>query len=387
MERGCVAEFELRLELGAFRVTRVANGRLARLKRKVAGMKLDSKHLLVAAWLSSALISAAAAEPYRIGVLYWSMNIPGQVAMRAGVEAQAAEINKQAEKEGLRPVELLPYVAGDGEEGIRRQIDQMNALVEQKVDLILVQPTDNAALGEGLKRANEAGIPVVAYDQYISRGKLSAYRTSDNYEAGWLNGEYIASKATKNKALKVILVDYPYVSSTVERLNGFLDALAKAEIPYKILKSYQAVEPESGAAAGAAILRDFPAPGSVDVVFTINDGGGMAVVEALLAAGRSEILHATIDGDPRSVENIRQGKNTVVNSAQFCGPLGAEAMKASHELLTTGSTAYHALVPVFPVTQETLGQYPGWNGPIPRELGTEWPSLSGSWSGEIKVVK
>lgn len=352
---------------------------------KTSGCRI--KKAVFAAWLSTVLTSAAAPGPYRIGVLYWSMNIPGQVAMRAGVEGQAAEINKQAEEGGGRPVELIPYVAGDGDEGIKRQIDQMNALVEQKVDLILVQPTDNAALGEGLKRANEAGIPVVAYDQYISRGKLSAYRTSDNYEAGWLNGEYIASKSPKGKAMKVVLVDYPYVSSTVERLNGFLDALAKAEIPYKILKSYQAVEPASGAAAGAAMLRDFPAPGSVDVVFTINDGGGLAVVEALLKAGRREIMHATIDGDPQSVDNIRQGKITVVNSAQFCGPLGAEAMKAAHEILTTGTTAYHALVPVFPVTKETLGQYPGWNGPIPSELGTEWPSLSGSWSGEIKAVK
>lgn len=344
--------------------------------------------LLLAALLLVLLNSVnAKARPYRIGVLYWSMNIPGQVAMRAGVEAQASIINKQAKKSNQRSIELIPFVAGDGEAGIKKQIEQMNSLIDQKVDLILVQPTDNAALGDGLKKANRANIPVVAYDQYISQGKLAAYRTSDNYQAGWLNGEYIASKAKRGETLKIILVDYPHVSSTVERLNGFLDALAKAKTSYKILKSYQAVEPKSGAVAGASILRDFPNAGSVDVVFTVNDGGGLAVVEALLKAGRKEIIHATIDGDPQSVKNIRQGKITVVNSAQFCGPLGAEALKAAYEILTTGKTIYHALVPVFPITKETVGQYPGWKGPIPQKLGTKWPSLSDEWSGKLRIVK
>ena len=343
--------------------------------------------LLAVLFFALLTLVSAQAKPFRIGVLYWSMNIPGQVAMREGVESQVAFINNQAKRLNLRPIELIPFVAGDGEEGIKRQITQMNSLIDQKVDLILVQPTDNAALADGLKRANRSNIPVVAYDQYISQGKLAAYRTSDNYQAGWLNGEYLASKVKVGDTLKIILVDYPHVSSTVERLNGFLDALARAKASYKILKSYQAVEPKSGAVAGASILRDFPNPGSVDVVFTVNDGGGLAVVEALLKAGRNEIMHASIDGDPKSVENIRKGKITVVNSAQFCGPLGAEALKASYEILTTGKTTYHALVPVFPITKETVRQYPGWKGPIPQRLGTKWPSLTGGWSGELKIIK
>lgn len=348
-----------------------------------------SKIIVLFAVLLFLILTSFSAEkkPFRIGVLYWSMNIPGQVAMRAGVESQAAIINKQAKKNQLRPIELIPMVAGDGDAGIKKQIEQMNSLIDRKVDLIIVQPTDNAALAEGLKKANRANIPVVAYDQYISQGKLAAYRTSDNYQAGWLNGEYIASKAKPGATLKIILVDYPHVSSTVERLNGFLDALAKAKTPYKILKRYQAVEPKSGAVAGASILRDFPTVGSVDVVFTVNDGGGLAVVDALMKAGRKEIMHATIDGDPQSVENIKQGKITVVNSAQFCGPLGAEALKAAYEILTTGKTAYHALVPVFPITKETVAQYPGWKGPIPKKLDAKWPSLSGKWSGKLKIVK
>ncbi|EKD82233.1 MAG: hypothetical protein ACD_39C01412G0001 [uncultured bacterium] len=333
------------------------------------------------------LISAEKLTPYRVGVLYWSMNIPGQVAMRTGLEAKAEQINRVATASGNRTVELIWRIAGDGEAGIINQIKQMNELIDLKIDLLIVQPTDNAALSEGLQRANRENIPVVAYDQYISSGKLTAYRTSHNYQAGWLDGEYIASLFSKRRKMRLILVDYPHVSSTVERLNGFLDALSKAEIDYQILQTYQAVEPVSGKLAAERILKDFPQPDSFDVVFTVNDGGGLAIAEELFKAGRTEVLHATIDGDPKSIENIREGKITVIDSAQFCGPLGEEAMQTGYNILLGNKVPYHALLPVFPITRETLSQYPGWTGPIPPVIKKSWKSLGDDWSGNLIVAK
>lgn len=189
----------------------------------------------------------------------------------------------------------------------------MTALVKSGVDLILVQPTDNAALAQPLRAANRARIPVVAYDQYINGGELAAYRTSDNYQAGYLDGEYIASRFPTDHELRIVLVEYPHVSSTVERVNGFLDAFDRLHRRYKVLKSYSAVEPVSGRKAAADLLRDFSKPRSLDVVFTVNDGGGLAVVEGLAAAGRTEILVATVDGDPVSVQNIKAKRLTVID--------------------------------------------------------------------------
>lgn len=338
---------------------------------------------VVLAYLLSA--HCVQAKEFRVGVLYWSMNIPGQVAMRKGLEDEAERINNTSSPNG-HLVRLLPNVAGDDDAGIDNQIRQMYELVNEKVDCIIIQPTDNAALIAPLRAANKAGIPVVAYDQYISGGKLAAYRTSDNYQAGYLDGEYISSRFPEDKDIRLVLVEYPHVSSTVERVNGFLDALNTYDRRYKILKSYSAVEPVSGKKAGSDILRDFPEPDSIDVVFTVNDGGGLAVVKALAEAGRSEIMVATIDGDPASVENIRQGRLTVIDSAQFCGPLGAEAMKAAFALLTGEIPPYHALVPVFPITIETVNIYPGWLGPVPSEFKKSWKSHTPLWQGKLKIV-
>jgi ribose transport system substrate-binding protein len=326
-------------------------------------------------------LEGGAVEPVRVGVLYWSMTIPGQVAMRRGLEEEAARINAAATSTHQRGVVLLPYVAGDGQEGIERQISQMHELILKQPDVIIVQPTDNAALAVPLREANRQGIPVVAYDQYISGGTLAAFITSDNRQAGYLDGEYIASRFPDDNQLKLVLVEYPHVSSTVERVNGFLDALRDHAQPYTILKTYKAVQPEEGLQAGRAILDDFPGRGSIDVIFTVNDGGGLSVVDVLAQAGRSEIVVATIDGDPASVRNIREQRLTHIDSAQFCGPLGAEAMKAGYAVATGQEIAKHILVPVFPITKETLARYPGWLGPIPSAFDKPWVANQPLWEG------
>ena len=331
--------------------------------------------------------SDAYCRKYKVGVLCWSMNIPGQVAMRKGLEQEARKINSEALKSGLPQLKLDVKVAGDGESGMKNQIKQMKDMIAAKVDAIIVQPTDNAALVEPLRMANTAGIPVVAYDQYISGGVLSAYRTSDNYQAGFLDGEYLSSLFSPSSEINIVMVEYSHVSSTVERVNGFLDALGRYKIKYRILKSYTAVEPVSGKKAGQQMLKDFPVKGSIDAVFTVNDGGGIAVVAELLKAGRTEIKVATIDGDPSSISNIAAGRLTVVDSAQFCGPLGAESMRATYNILNGVKVPFHALVPVFPVTKKTLKNYPGWMGPVPSGFSKPWRSDFPRWEGNLRVVK
>ncbi len=340
--------------------------------------------MLVALSLGAqAACAAAPARTLQVGVLYWSMNIPGQVAMRHGLEAEATRINRSAAK-GAPRVALVSRVAGDGPEGIQRQISQMHELVRMKPDVIIVQPTDNAALAEPLRAANRLGIPVVAYDQYIRGGKLAAYVTSDNRQAGYLDGEYLAALYPDDRSIRLILVEYPHVSSTVERLNGFLDGLKDQGQSYRVLKSYKAVQPAEGRAAGRSILRDFPQIGSVDAIFAVNDGGALSLVDVLARAGRKEIVVASIDGDPQSVKNIRAHRLARIDTAQFCGPLGAEAMKAAYAVAMGQPVARHALVPVFPITAETLGRYPGWLGPIPAAFQKPWKAREPMWKGQMQ---
>ena len=108
--------------------------------------------LLILIMLSAATAASASfAKEFRVGVLYWSSNIPGQVAMSRGLEAEANKINAQATAKNRPTVKLVIRTAGDGANGIENQIRQMQELIRAKVDLLIVQPTDNAALAEPLR--------------------------------------------------------------------------------------------------------------------------------------------------------------------------------------------------------------------------------------------
>lgn len=322
---------------------------------------------------------------YKIAALYWSMNIDGQVAMRKGVEAEVEKINKEAEKSGGKKITLLKYVAGDGEAGMEKQIRQFEEAINLKVDAIVVQPTDNAALAPSLKKANKANIPVIAYDQYISSGKLDSFVTSNNYQAGFLDGEFISHELRGKKQLKIALVEYPHVSSTVHRVDGFIDALEKYKTPYKLVKRYEAVEPVNGKKVGLQILKDFAEPGSLDVIFTVNDGGGLAVANELIKAKRFDIAVATVDGDPRSVELIKKGGIIKIDSAQFCGPMGSVALRAAYDRLEGKKISSEILIPVFPITKNTLKLYPGWLGPLPNDFKKPWRSDAPQWDNKLKL--
>ena len=312
------------------------------------------------------------AKEYRVGVLYWSMNIEGQVAMRKGLEEVANQINNDLKK-SKDQLKLIPYVAGDGETGVSNQIQQMDQMIDKdNVDLIIVQPTDNAALVAPLLKANAKKIPVVAYDQYIVKGEIASYITSNNYQAGYLNGEYLASLYPDDYEMKLVLVEYPKVSSTVERVDGLMDALKAEKQKFKVIATFEAVEPIAGKKAGAGILAKFPDKNSVDAIFTVNDGGGLSVVEAMAQAQRSEIKIATVDGDPRSVKNIKAGRNTVIDSAQFCAEIGRQSMTVAWKILKGEKYPKKILVPTFPIVNSTVKSYPGWLGKIPNKFEKSW---------------
>ncbi|MPN58403.1 hypothetical protein SDC9_206108 [bioreactor metagenome] len=58
-------------------------------------------------------------------------------------------------------------------------------------------------------------------------------------------------------------------------------------------------------------------------------------------------------------------------------------MRVAYAVLRKQPVARHVLVPVFPVTRETVDRYPGWQGPLPQSFEKPWPANQRSWSGKI----
>ncbi|XGC79390.1 substrate-binding domain-containing protein [Bdellovibrio bacteriovorus] len=300
------------------------------------------------------------AKDFNVSVLYWSMKIEGQVIMRKGFEEVINAYN--ASNKGKNKIILTRYIAGEGREGLLKQISQIETAVQSRPDAIVIQPSDVSTLTKHAQEANSLNIPLFVYDQYVLNAKMTSYVTSDNYQAGWDNGIYIDSLFPAGQEIRIVVVEYFRVSATVERVDGFFDALRSKGRKFQVVGRYEAVEPESGKIAGKQILKDFPKKNSFDVLFTNNDGGGLSVVKELWNKGRKEIRQATIDGDPASVENIKNKRITVIDSAQFCAELGREIARKVIAYLNKEPFTQRHYIPTYPITEKTLKDYPGWMG-------------------------
>jgi len=327
---------------------------------------------------------SSAAETFQIGVLYWSDTIEGQKIMRKGLENKTQELNKVALRKGLPQIKLITRLAGDGHAGIIKQRSQFFELIKLKPHLIIVQPTDNAALSAPLKLANSEAIPVIAFDQYIVGGELLSLITSNNYQAGYLDGEYIAALYPNDYLIKLILVEYPNVSSTIDRVDGFFDALKQDQQKFKVVKSYHAVQPEEGREVASKILKQFKKKSSVDVIFAINDGGGLAIAQEMIKAKRDEIKIATVDGDPQSVKLLENKKSIVIDSAQFVAEIGRQSILNAYKYLRGKKISHKVLVPTFPITGDSLKFYSGWTGQIPNSFTKPWKKTS-KWDNSFKL--
>ena len=73
-----------------------------------------------------------------------------------------------------------------------KQIQDIQALVTQKVDVMIIVPHDGAAMAKGVEIAHEAGIPTISYDRLITgTDKIDLYVTFDNVKVGVLQANYL----------------------------------------------------------------------------------------------------------------------------------------------------------------------------------------------------
>src|SRR6202020_55823 len=107
-------------------------------------------------------------------------------------QAEAANMVKAmaAHKDFADKVDLQVQVAGPN---AQRQIQQINAMVQQGAQAIIVYPISPTALNNAVNNACDKGVMIIAYSAAIS--EPCAYNaTTDQEEAGHVTAECLAKK-------------------------------------------------------------------------------------------------------------------------------------------------------------------------------------------------
>jgi D-xylose transport system substrate-binding protein len=85
-----------------------------------------------------------------------------------------------------------------------RQTRDIEALITRGVDVLVIVAHNGSGLSRAVKAANEAKIPVIAYDRLIMNADVALYVTFDNIKVGELQAQFLVDRAPKDGPLRIV---------------------------------------------------------------------------------------------------------------------------------------------------------------------------------------
>ncbi len=189
-----------------------------------------------------------------------------------------------------------------------RQSKQLDEMIAKKVDVLLVGPVaDSEAIAPGIRKAKDAGIPVIAYDR-LPLAPIDGYISFDKEFLGVLQGhsllDTLGSKAAKSKI--VMLNGQAADPNAVLFKRG---ALGELKGNVNIVKSYD-IEGWTAENAKKAMEQAIQAvgPGNIAGVYAANDVIAGGAIDALKEAGVNKVPPVTGgNADLAAVQRIVTG--------------------------------------------------------------------------------
>jgi ribose/xylose/arabinose/galactoside ABC-type transport system permease subunit/ABC-type sugar transport system substrate-binding protein len=277
----------------------------------------------------SALRSPAEDEHVTVAFVPKALNSPFWAAMEAAAV-------READKQNVHLVSL----AADRETDVERQYQIIENLIQQGVDAILLAPSGSKELVPAIRKANDAGIPVLLLDTRIDEAaadtvgaRVLTYIGSDNFEGGAVAGRYLAETLGGTGNVAIIEGIAGHETADQRRL-GFLKGIS--EYPGIRVVASQTANWERALAYNVAenLLQAHP---EIDAIFAANDEMALGALEATDAAQRLEsVAIVGFDAIPDALENIRAGRLRG-SVAQFPGEMGRLGVLHAAALLRDGT--------------------------------------------------
>lgn len=247
----------------------------------------------------------------------------------------------------------LTYVSCESK--IAKQIEQVENFITNKVDLIIIHPADPNGIEDVAKRAMDAGIKVVAWDDNLKN--CDAAFVIDNYKLGELIGQEAAKFINEKHGGKceVAVLNYPQLPILLQRGNGIVDALKKDAPNATIVAEQPAINPTEGQSVMETIFQAHP---DVKVVCCIGGGGAVGANEAAKTAGKIDdgfgIFAA--DATPQELAAIRNHEGCRMSVMITGGPkaMGKEIIRIAEEVLAGKIEHKEIFRELIPVSAENI---------------------------------
>ena len=294
-------------------------------------------------------IPAASAAPQEgkkishIGLMVQDMSNPFFSAMERNAKQAAAKIGAT-----LNVQDALVDLAN--------QNTQIDAFIQQKVDLIFISAVDESGIEPAIQRAKAAGIIVIAVDT-PARGADAEIMTNA-IQAGETSCEYLFSQMGGKG--KVLLVDGTPIQTIIDRIKGCKNVAQK----YPDIKIVGQQASRNDRASGLMVTTDMlTANPDVSGIFGMNDPAALGAVLAVEQAGKAGAIKVTgVDGSPEAVEELKRSGSPFIGTAtQNPGEMVRQAISLAQDMVDGKHIASPTvLIPSVLVTRDNVDSYPGW---------------------------
>jgi fructose transport system substrate-binding protein len=297
------------------------------------------------------------------------------------------QMEKDAKTEAAKDGVTLHVAAGKSDGDTQTQIQEIDNAISRGDKGILILSNGDAVNTE-IKKARDAGIVVIALDTPPTPASVvDATYATDNEQAGKLIGQYTAAKLNGQKAIIAMLdvFNTQVISVDVQRDHGFLEGMgidpgSKFQNGQEAKSGhytggkggdYQVIchQASQGAIGGGKTGMEncLSTNPDINVVYTINEPTADGAVQALAAAGKTNVIVVTVDGSCKYINGLVKDGKVAADSAQYPGKMailgiqaiaslgkggGKPTLPAGKDFINTG-TALVTGSPVDGVTSQT----------------------------------
>ncbi|MDR3240791.1 MAG: D-ribose ABC transporter substrate-binding protein [Lactobacillaceae bacterium] len=242
----------------------------------------------------------------KIGVSLSTLNNPFFISVKEGV----SEVANQA---GAK-IQIF-----DGQNSTNKQSNDVEDMIQKKVDVLIINPVDSSAITPEVKAANEASIPVITVDRSSDGGKVLTLVASNSREGGKMAAKFMIEKLGEGANIAE-LQGTPGASATRERGAGF-DNAVKGHLNI-VSKQTANFDRTQGLNTTENIIQGHP---DIKGIFSQNDEMALGAVQAL--KGNQDVLIVGFDGNDDGIAAVKKGEMaaTVAQDPKEMGRLAVQA--------------------------------------------------------------
>jgi len=184
------------------------------------------------------------------------------------------------------------------------QIQIVEAMINQRVDAIVLAPIDKKVMVGVVDRAHSAKIPVVIFDSGIDTENYVSLVATNNYAAGQLAADRMG-EILGGKGKVIVVAVQPGAASTMARESGFEDQVKKEFPEIQIVdKRYGMADFAKSLQVAENMLTAYP---DANGLFASNESSAVGAAQALKGRKDSKVKMVGFDWSQTLLADVRAG--------------------------------------------------------------------------------